>query len=303
MFDRSPKTILAISAAAALTIAALAPTAALAKGPGSGPAGCDGDCTADEPQVQQQVRARNGSGRQAETKANAGGGGQVQAQVGSGRGQNRQASVADDRGPRAQAKQGVGRGQGAGNGNQGAGNGNQGAGNGNQGAGKGPNEDGERGPGSCNDCDAEMGVLTDEQAAGLIFMANEEKLAHDVYAAFAEMYGVRIFENIANSEARHQEAVSVVLERYGLEDTAIELPAGEFSDPIIASLYETLIEQGSAGLDEAIAVGLLIEQTDIADLESRMTVLEETAPDVHEMYSHLLAASGNHLRAFERWQA
>lgn len=284
MLDHSPRTILAISAAAALTIAALAPTAALAKGPGNGPAGCDGDCTADEPQVQQQVRARNGSGMQTETRANAGGGGQVQARASNGQAQNRQAG------------QDAGRGQAAGNGKPAAGSGNQGAG-------KGPNEDGQRGPGSCDECDAEMGVLTDEQAAGLVFMANEEKLAHDVYTTFAEMYGVRIFENIANSESRHQEAVSVVLERYGLEDSAIELPAGEFSDPIIASLYETLIEQGSAGLDEAIAVGVLIEETDIADLESRITGLEETAPDVYEMYSNLLTASGNHLRDFERWQA
>ena len=95
----------------------------------------------------------------------------------------------------------------------------------------------------------------------------------------------------------------MVLERYGLEDTAIDLPVGEFSDPIIASLYDTLIEQGSAGLDEAIAAGLLIEETDIADLEARMSGLDETAPDVYEMYSHLLAASGSHLQAFERWQA
>ena len=35
-----------------------------------------------------------------------------------------------------------------------------------------------------------MGTLTPEQEAGLLFMANEEKLAHDVYAAFAEQYGV-----------------------------------------------------------------------------------------------------------------
>ena len=290
MRKRSPRTILAISAVAALTLAALAPTAALGKGPGNGPGGCSGDCTADEPVAQEQVRARNGAGRQTEAKANAGGGGQVRANAGGGRGQNRQASepVGGGQGNQGNAK-----------GNQGNNKGNQG----NQGAGKGPNEDGQRGPGSCDECDVKMGTLTDEQVAGLIFMANEEKLAHDVYAAFAEMYGVRIFENIANSEARHREAVSVVLERYGHEDKAMELPAGEFSDPIIASLYETFIEQGSASLEEAIAVGVLIEETDIADLESRMAGLEESAPDVHEMYSHLLAASDNHRNAFQGWQS
>ena len=71
-----------------------------------------------------------------------------------------------------------------------------------------------------------------------------------------------------------------------------------------------------ARLDEAIGVGVLIEETDIADLESRMEdlvasapdlgsgmeELEASAPDVHEMYSHLLAASQNHLAAFEGWR-
>jgi hypothetical protein len=146
-----------------------------------------------------------------------------------------------------------------------------------------------------------MGTLTDEQAAGVLFMANEEKLAHDVYTALADQFGVRIFANIANAEARHQEAVSVVLERYGLEDTTAGLPDGEFSDPAIASLYTSLMEQGSASLEEALAVGALIEGTDIADLESRMEELVESAPDVHQMYSHLLAGSENHLTAFEGW--
>ena len=76
------------------------------------------------------------------------------------------------------------------------------------------------------------------------------------------------------------------------------------------------MERGSASLEEAIAVGVLIEETDIADLEARMaeletteletteletTELETTAPDVHQLYSHLLAGSQNHLAAFESW--
>ena len=46
-------------------------------------------------------------------------------------------------------------------------------------------------------------------------------------------------------------------------------------------------------------MGVLIEETDIADLEERMVGLEESAPDVYNMYSHLLTASGHHLAAFE----
>jgi hypothetical protein len=314
---RSPRTILAFSAAMALTVAALAPAGALAKGHngGGGNADCDGDCTATQSTAQQQVRARDGSGtnQAAETKASAGGGGQVRARAGDGAAAKASSGTGQARNSRQsnqdarQSNRNGGQGQNARNAQR------QNAKNR---VGQGPNEDGQRGPGSCDGCDAEMGTLTEDQAAGLLFMANEEKLAHDVYAAFAEQYGVPIFSNIAESESMHQQAVNVVLERYGLEDTAISLPAGEFSDPLIASLYETLIEQGSASLEAAIGVGVLIEETDIADLESRMEdlvasapdlesgmeELESSAPDVHEMYSHLLAASQNHLAAFEGWR-
>jgi hypothetical protein len=272
MSIRSPRTVLALSAALALTISALAPTAAFAKGPG-GNGECDGDCTADQPQAQYPVRARDGSGDST----------QVQNRNGRRTKDTQQSNNAQQ--SRNAARNANGQGQ-----------------NAKDGAGKGPNEDGQRGPGSCDDCDAEMGVLTDEQAAGVLFMANEEKMAHDVYAAFAEQYGVRVFANIADAEARHHEAVNVVRERYGLEDTATDLARGAFSDPIIDSLYATLLEQGSASLEDAIAVGVLIEKTDIADLEARMAGLEESAPDVYEMYSHLLAGSQNHLAAFEGWQ-
>ena len=52
-------------------------------------------------------------------------------------------------------------------------------------------------------------------------------------------------------------------------------------------------------LEEALAVGVLIEETDIADLIERLAGLEETAPDVHNMYSHLLTGSEHHLAAFQ----
>ena len=304
---RSPRSIVAVSAALALTAAALAPTAAFAKGPGSGngAADCDGDCTADQAQVQQvQRQLRNGSGRGGQQRARVqdeaedASGTQVRAGTGNGNGGN---------GRNADANTGNGR-NASGNAGQGRNASGQGQ-NAKQGAGKGPNEDGERGPGNCDDCDAEMGTLTEDQADKLIYMYNEEKMAHDVYAAFAEMYGVRVFENIRDSEARHMEAVNTVIERYeGIENDAIDLDPGEFSVETVSMLYETLLADGSASLEDAIDVAVLIEETDIDDLMDSMADLETaegevTAPDVHEMYSHLHAGSQNHLAAFQGWQS
>ena len=45
--------------------------------------------------------------------------------------------------------------------------------------------------------------LNADEIAGLQFMHEEEKLAHDVYATFYQQYGLAIFNNIANSEATH----------------------------------------------------------------------------------------------------
>lgn len=292
MRNRSPKSILAISGVLALTAAVALPTASLARG-GAGAAGCDGDCTADAAQVQ-QVRAQDGTGYGAAAQTGSGNAaaGQATKVRGNGvantntktntntNGNGNGVAAADD-----DTTVGVGKGQG-------------GTGLGINGAGNGLNEDGERGPGTCDDCTAEMGTLTDAQVEDLIFMANEEKMAHDVYSALADLWGVRAFANIADSEARHFEAVNVVLERYGYETISLD---EDFTNGVIAELYDELMAQGAESLDEAIAVGVLIEETDIADLESRMAELETSAPDVFEMYTHLQAGSQNHLGTFQRW--
>jgi hypothetical protein len=290
MRTRSPKSILAISGVLALTAAVALPTASMARGFGPGAGDCDGDCTADGAQVL-QVRARDGSGFGAATQAR---GNNVAARNNNGATRNNGTAAKAN----VNAARGNGSGVSADDTTVGVGLGRGGNGLGVNGAGNGPNDDGERGPGTCDECTAEMGTLTEAQVDDLVYMANEEKMAHDVYVAMADLHGARMFANIAESEARHFEAVNTVLERYGYETQALEDP---FTNDVITELYDELMAQGSESLDEAIAAGLLIEQTDLADLESRMAELETSAPDAFEMYTHLLAGTQNHLATFERW--
>lgn len=49
-------------------------------------------------------------------------------------------------------------------------------------------------------------------------MAEEEKLAHDLYTAFADRYEVRIFGRIAAAETNHLTAVRTLLDRYDVTD-------------------------------------------------------------------------------------
>lgn len=273
---RSPRTVLAISAVVALTAAALAPVSAFAKGPGAGggwraadrQAACDEDCVNDQAQL--QTRARDGSGDQAQTRGRQG--------------------WSDDPETLAQARGGRGWGQSDQIGQRGAQPG---------------LNDPDRGPGSCEECaDIEPGTLTEEQKASLVYMADEEKLAYDLYVALGALYEDETsFDRIAQSEARHQEAVRTVMARYEIADPTADLGPGEFYHPDVQALYETLLAQGQESVEQAIAVGIAVESDDLEELEAALAALdEEAAPDVYQMYEHLKVATERHFASFS-WNA
>ncbi|HEX6968135.1 MAG TPA: DUF2202 domain-containing protein [Micromonosporaceae bacterium] len=145
----------------------------------------------------------------------------------------------------------------------------------------------------------ETGVLSEQQRATLTLMAEEEKLARDLYAAFAAEYQVPVFDRIKASEERHLALVRTLLDRYGLADPTDGLVVGEFRDPTVQAHYDRLLAQGSASRRDAIEAALAVERMDIDDLTRALDGL--TAPDVRQVYEHLLDASERHLAAFERW--
>jgi hypothetical protein len=140
--------------------------------------------------------------------------------------------------------------------------------------------------------------LTNEEALGLQFMREEEKLAHDVYVALYERWSLPIFETIAASEQKHTDAVVYLLDRYGLADPAAGNAPGKFTDPDLQALYDRLIVQGSTSAEGALKVGAAIEEIDIFDLQERLAATENT--DIQRVYENLMAGSENHLRAFTR---
>ena len=143
---------------------------------------------------------------------------------------------------------------------------------------------------------AANGGLSEEEAAGLYFMREEEKLAHDLYLAMYELWGQPIFQNIATSETTHTEAVKHLLDQFGLEDPAADMPVGEFQDANLQSLYDNLLTRGSESLNQALLVGALVEEVDLQDLAER--ILQTDEPSIEQVYSNLTAGSENHLRAF-----
>lgn len=137
--------------------------------------------------------------------------------------------------------------------------------------------------------------LSSEEIDALLFMREEEKLARDVYLALYDKWGLPVFQNIADSEQAHTNAIKALLDRYGIEDPA-SAQAGVFTNPELQALYTRLVAQGSLSVAEAIKVGGAIEEIDILDLQTRLAQLDST--DLVQVFNNLLNGSSNHLKAF-----
>lgn len=139
-------------------------------------------------------------------------------------------------------------------------------------------------------------TMTEADAQGLIYMREEEKLAHDLYLRLYDAYRLPVFARIARSEARHMQVTLDLLRANGLEDPAEGRAAGEFSDPNLQALYDDLLNQALASQAEALRVAALVEEVDIVDLRTRLAATGNL--DLTAAYGNLSAASGMHLRAF-----
>ncbi len=142
-----------------------------------------------------------------------------------------------------------------------------------------------------------QGTLTAAQKTDLAAMAEEEKMAHDLYVALAAKYpAVTQFARIAQSETQHLTAVRAMLDRYDIADPTAGKAAGEFASASFQSTYDTLLA-GATTSTAALAAGVTVEKADIADLASATSGLT-AAPDVLALYTHLSTASQHHLAAF-----
>ena len=138
--------------------------------------------------------------------------------------------------------------------------------------------------------------LTDEEIAGLMWMREEEQLAHDVYVVLGELWNLRIFDNISGAETAHIDAVSGLLDLYGLDDPAAGNDLGTFTDPTLQRLYDQLVADGSRSPEAALEVGAFIEELDLVDLAARSAATD--TPEISAVYANLEQGSRNHLRAF-----
>lgn len=170
----------------------------------------------------------------------------------------------------------------------------QGNGNGNANAGSTTDHTGNGNGIGISVLDIPASDLSADEAAALIFMREEEKLARDVYNNLYEIWGQPTFTNIASSEQAHMDEIKLLLDRYNLADPALE--PGSFTDPNLQALYDQLVAQGSISLVDALKVGAAIEEIDILDLQERLAQTDNA--DIQQAFNNLMMGSYNHLNAF-----
>jgi hypothetical protein len=132
----------------------------------------------------------------------------------------------------------------------------------------------------------------------LKYMVEEEKLARDVYTVLAKTAAYPKFKNIANAEQFHLDQMSIVLANYGLWNATLKRGPGVFYNKELSALYKTLITKGQLSALDAIQVGIIIEEKDIADLTAMEKLI--TQEDIQFVVNYLKAGSQNHLAAFKR---
>ncbi len=139
--------------------------------------------------------------------------------------------------------------------------------------------------------------LSLDEAQGLAFMREEEKLARDVYTLLYAEWNIKAFNNISSSEQTHMDAVLALLNRYELEDPAAGKAPGVFSNNDLQTLYDQLSAQGLENEIAGLTVGALIEETDIQDIQDQIDQYVDNQ-DIELIYENLMRGSRNHLRAF-----
>jgi hypothetical protein len=83
-------------------------------------------------------------------------------------------------------------------------------------------------------------MISEQEKSSLMYLREEEMLAYDVYTFLSGLYNVPIFRNIANSEMIHTTMVKELIDKYELEDPALDHKSGVFKDEDIQELYNVL---------------------------------------------------------------
>jgi len=140
-----------------------------------------------------------------------------------------------------------------------------------------------------------VGSLDQAEKDTLLYMYEEEKLARDIYALFADLWDKPMFANISRAEQTHMDSVAALLERYDLTAPGTD-DSGTYNNANLQALYGELSAEGRTSLADALMAGGAIEELDILDLKERLELTDQA--DIQTVFENLLRGSYNHLNSF-----
>jgi hypothetical protein len=164
----------------------------------------------------------------------------------------------------------------------------------------------DRGQGPGDNCAGACAIQTGSPAplalgasaqAALRLQIDEERMAGELYRAFGEKWDARPFKNIPRAEARHRQLLENLATRAGLAP-AKTTNAGRFETRAIQARYDALLARGRTSLNEALMVGALVEEQDIADLWVLAAATD--SPELKSVVTALEQGSRHHLNALVR---
>ena len=149
-------------------------------------------------------------------------------------------------------------------------------------------------------------TLTEDQRERLFFIYQEEKVARDVYIHLGNEYPEEsTFASIQLAEQRHMDSAQALCEKYDIDISMVdesESEYGHFYVDYLQNLYIQCLELSGDTLEEALAVGVLVEETDIGTLtdtiDPEIQEVGEMPADVISTYETLREGSYNHLESF-----
>lgn len=143
-------------------------------------------------------------------------------------------------------------------------------------------------------------AITESEKAAIIFVVQEEKVAHDFYAAMYELHGLTPFRSISKSEGLHMDKAKSLVDHFGIEDPNSENydTPGKFSSNKFQVMYDDLVREGSKSIQDALIESARFEEMDIVDIEKFNSTIQNEF--IKSTFESLIGISKNHLKAIVR---
>lgn len=143
-------------------------------------------------------------------------------------------------------------------------------------------------------------AITESEKAAIIFVVQEEKVAHDFYAAMYELHGLTPFRSISKSEGLHMDKAKSLVDHFGIEDPNSENydTPGKFSSNKFQVMYDDLVREGSKSIPDALIESARFEEMDIVDIEKFNSTIQNEF--IKSTFESLIGISKNHLKAIVR---